>query len=130
VTATPADLPPQRDPEQPADSCRYWRKKEFVSKAQAYEGARQIRLHVELTGRTYDPLYPYLCPDGDHWHLSHYRQGEATCSHCGETARAWRGGADYWVIGEHSLANGQPCSGEKTQVYDQGSFNANSGSTQ
>lgn len=83
-----------------AGTCRYGAKRTFGSKEAATAGTQDIRARVEAAGRVYTTLYPYACPDGDHWHLSHYPQGTATCPVCGREAPAWNGGK-VWVISAH-----------------------------
>lgn len=90
--------------------CRYWQKHGYSTRELARNGAEAIRIGVEEMGGTYSTLYPYPCPDGDHWHLSHYQQGRKTCPSCGQSAPAWNGGK-VWVIGAH-LTDGAPCTGE------------------
>lgn len=91
-------------------SCRFAAKRTFSSRSSAGEGAEFIRAKVESAGGDYTQLHPYLCPDADHWHLSHYPQGTATCPDCGGRAPAWNGG-QRWVISAHTV-DGVACVGE------------------
>lgn len=93
-------------------TCRYSRKRAFADQAHAVAGAERIRITV---GDEYDQLYPYPCPDGPHWHLSHYEQGTQRCGTCNRLVSAWKKRPDWWVIGTH-LNNGQPCVGEGTKA--------------
>lgn len=91
-------------------ACRYSTKRTYPTRVRACEGAEEIRAAVEASGRVYTTLYPYACPDSDHWHLSHYPQGDAPCPACGQTAPAWNGG-DVWVLSAHRTDDA-PCVGE------------------
>jgi len=90
-------------------TCRYGRKRQFPTRELAREGAQDIRMTVESEGRTFQTLYPYRCPDAGHWHLSHYRQGYATCQYCRRRAAAWDGGQN-WIMAAHTT-NDEPCLG-------------------
>lgn len=95
--------------------CRYPSKQYYSTRVDAKQGAREIKRSVESEGGVYDQLYPYRCPDGNHWHLSHFQQGVKTCPRCGNPAPAWNGG-DTWVIGFHKQWNGEKCYGESLRV--------------
>lgn len=120
-TKTPGYIynnPPEPPVEEPIPACTYPRKKKFANLNEAREGARAIEAHH---GERYEPLYPYECPSGGHWHLSHYRQGEAVCPVCQIKRPAWRGGESYWVISRHNIVgNAGACNGTGDRVYDKG----------
>lgn len=112
MTATEHNAAPQL-------SCRYAGKRLFPTNELAHEGAQRIRAKVEAEGRAYQTLYPYRCPDDrEHWHLSHYRQGYATCPDCHDRAEAWDGGA-RWIMAAHR-AGGAPCTGQGKPGTDGG----------
>lgn len=90
------------------EACRYARKRAYTTKRKARLGAMAIQAGVEASGREYQPLYPYRCPDGWHWHLSHFKQAKARCPQCHGEVPAWRG--DHWVISTHEV-DGAVCSG-------------------
>ena len=103
--------PPEHEPK---PGCTRPSKRKFGSEYAAKLGADQIKRSV---GPNYDPLYPYQCPAGGHWHLSHYRQGTAKCPVCQLPKPAWRGGDAYWVIAKHmSVGNAGPCNGTGARV--------------
>lgn len=82
--------------------CRYQRKRRFLTSADAEAGARRIRAGVEARGQRFVTLYPYRCPDGDHWHLSKSPQDTRDCPTCGQSRPSWldprRG---EWVVYAH-----------------------------
>lgn len=86
-------------------ACRYGTKQRFDTRRLANTGARLIR-HAK--GHAYQTLYPYLCPDSppQHWHLSHHRQGYATCKRCERRVPAWFTG-EVWIIGAHDNCDGE-----------------------
>jgi hypothetical protein len=98
-------------------SCRFPAKRTFATRDKARAGAELIRQTVESQGGVYQTLYPYRCPENQHWHLSHYQQGYAVCSWCVQRRPAFKGGDDYWVLGNHRH-DGHPCggSGSTTRV--------------
>ena len=65
------------------NECRYPTKRRYESEGEAVDGAQELRERVNGRGRRFIPLYPYRCPESDHWHLSSARQGRATCPLCG-----------------------------------------------
>lgn len=82
--------------------CRYESKRRYASEPLAIQGAQDIREKVETAGRRYDTLYPYPCPDDNHWHLSHHEQGEISCPACRESAPAWKlADSGSWIIAAH-----------------------------
>ncbi|AII28256.1 hypothetical protein PBI_YUNGJAMAL_17 [Mycobacterium phage YungJamal] len=87
-------------------ACRYDTKYRFRDKDDAIDGAEQIKARK---GEEYGQLYPYRCPDGDHWHLSHHEQGVERCRTCNRLAPAWK--AKAWVIGAHDGPDGKRCEG-------------------
>jgi hypothetical protein len=92
-------------------SCRYDNKRHYPTRKAARLGAEDIRTIVTNAGGQYDTLYPYPCPDEDHWHLSHYPQGYRDCPRCGERKPAWNGGK-IWVMSAHAGPDGDKCFGE------------------
>lgn len=86
--------------------CRFAAKRTFPTREWARQGMRDIRAAVWARGVRYDTLYPYRCPNGSHWHLSHYRQGYAMCPVCGQRQQAWFGGK-VWVIAAHGGCAGE-----------------------
>lgn len=95
--------------------CRYHRKRTYPTRKAARQGAEDIKTIVGHNGGTYTQLYPYRCPDMEHWHLSHYPQGYRKCGTCGDRAPAWNGGK-IWVTGAHLNATGEPCTGEGNEA--------------
>ena len=88
------------------EHCPFPSKQRFRSREDAISGARNICMTLTQVGRTYQALYPYICPaeeGGPHWHLSSSRQATLLCV-CGERRPAWfnkeRG---EWVIYAHDL---------------------------
>lgn len=95
-------------------SCHLGKKRYYPSRDAALAGAEDIRVEVTAQGRkAYDQLYPYLCPSGGHWHLSHYRQGTARCLVCLQRGPAWLKGE--WIMGKHiDPTTGRDCCGRTT----------------
>lgn len=85
--------------------CRFATKRRFESSEAALAGAEAIRVAVQARGERYDQLHPYLCPDAEHWHLSHYPQGTAVCPWCGEDVAAFDVGSG-WVVAPHGGSDG------------------------
>lgn len=85
--------------------CRFVTKRRFESSDAALSGAEAIRVTVQARGGRYDQLHPYLCPDAEHWHLSHYLQGTAVCPLCGENVPAFDVGTG-WVVSPHGDRDG------------------------
>lgn len=81
--------------------CPFPVKRTFRTRELARVGMKTIQWAVEGQGSAYDTLYPYRCPNGRHWHLSHYRQGRVLCPVCQLKAPAWFGGK-VWVISAHT----------------------------
>lgn len=86
-----------------SDDCRYPDKHRYETEADARDGVDEIRAKVFARGRRFVPLYPYICPGREHWHLSSSRQGRATCPLCSVTdVPAWFDQhAKQWVIYAH-----------------------------
>lgn len=102
--------------EEPVPDCAHPDKRKYRSRSWADAGAKGIRKKVGETA--YQTLYPYECPAGGHWHLSHYRQGKAKCPACQMPQAAWKGGEDYWVIAKHEGVDvdGSLCRGTGERV--------------
>jgi len=100
-----------REKVQARSTCPYMKKLVFDTRADARRGAEVIEEQIKARGAIYQRLYPYLCPEGDHWHLSHYPQGYRPCPICHERVRAWNGGK-VWVVSAHTTPEGEPCKGE------------------
>lgn len=98
-----------------AGECRFASKRTFATEDDARLGALEIKTVCALNHRSYTELFPYPCPDGDHWHLSHWAQGTGLCGTCNEMVPAWKGW--WWVIGRHYV-NHQPCKGEGSRAAD------------
>lgn len=81
-------------------TCRYETKRTFRTRDKARMGIKTIRYSVEGRGIEFNTLYPFHCPDEDHWHLSHYRQGYQDCPGCGERMPFFTE-RHYWVIPTH-----------------------------
>lgn len=63
-------------------ACRYPYKMHYESESEARFASEEIRARVHGRGQRFIPLYPYQCPENEHWHLSSSRQGTATCPRC------------------------------------------------
>lgn len=103
--------------EEPVPMCTFPQKKRCKTKQEAIELRDRMAKHF---GDRYEPLYPYECPAGGHWHLSHYRQGKANCPVCQLHKPAWRGGEGYWVMAKHAATiDGITlvCTGTGARVY-------------
>lgn len=96
--------------------CRYPEKHAFDTREAARDGTLIIRIKCMKDNREYQPLYPYKCPDAEHWHLSHYQQGTALCGTCNTVVPAWKG--SWWVIARHVDAEHVPCRGEGSRAAD------------
>ena len=96
------------------DPCRFAAKRTYANEAEANAGTAEIRATAEANGRVYQQLYPYKCPDAEHWHLSHYEQAVGHCPVCEAWHPAWRGSTDdeRWIMSGHENADGAKCSGE------------------
>lgn len=99
-------------------SCRYSRKRLFDSEESAAAGAHAI---AERVGDAYTPLYPYPCPDGDHWHLTSAEQALGYCENCEQWVPCWRtkttnANVDMWLLAQHHTTPGKSlrCTGEGT----------------
>ncbi|MFZ2239024.1 MAG: hypothetical protein WAV90_05705 [Gordonia amarae] len=95
-------------------TCRFDEKRKFLTHNDAVAGARRIRDGIERTGGHCVALNAYRCPDADHWHLTHYRQGQARCRFCGSETSAWHNGR-VWMLGDHRR-RGERCPGSGTQA--------------
>lgn len=85
-----------------SDDCRYPDKHRYETEADARAGVDEIRAKVFARGRRFVPLYPYLCPGHEHWHLSSARQGRAACPQCETVEPAWfDDNRNQWVIYAH-----------------------------
>ncbi|WP_131722083.1 hypothetical protein [Mycolicibacterium senegalense] len=93
--------------------CRFARKRRYSTRDLAVMGADEVKAAVESSGRRFDSLHPYRCPDGPHWHLSHYEQALGMCPVCEEWHPAWCGSQPdkRWIISGH-VVDEQPCPGE------------------
>lgn len=80
--------------------CAYPNKRRFLTRIDAEHGAQRIKAAVEAAGRRYDQLYPYQCPNADHWHLSSKEQGVKVCTGCNTEQSAWRRG-NKWIVYAH-----------------------------
>jgi hypothetical protein len=64
------------DPSLKTRECPTPRKKEYRSRAKAMRARLDIK--ASAAHRDDPPLYPYLCPSGEHWHLTHLPQRKPT----------------------------------------------------
>lgn len=97
--------------------CRYATKKLFATENDAEAGAVAIRAKVESAGGVFQTLYPYRCPDGDHWHVSHYRQSVFTCRECEQEVPAWSPREGKWILTEHHRGD-LLCEGRYNLLYE------------
>lgn len=80
--------------------CGFPEKQWYRTRALARVGMADIQHYVEhVKGGTYQTLHPYRC--GNHWHLSHYRQGKAVCPVCNQIRPAWFSGT-AWIVAAHN----------------------------